>query len=229
MSFPKLIAIATTPLLLALCTACAQESMMESNADLAFAGEDSDTEHTDTGADTDEIPLIEADTWSIDANLILIDGAIDPEASTFSATFWGDESDLCTTTLTVDNDRDGAADTGGVIQADPTDSTSELFGQWNLHFEQDKFCSQQFPAEIILGIGTLDDQLIPSVISAGLGPDTLNGLYIQQQNSDTALYVFGAIGTQEQFDGLAGPLTDAPIPDGDYIAQTLYLLPLIAN
>lgn len=226
MSLSKIIAISTTPLVLALSIACAENDMLMTDGSLNSSADFDENFTDDTGLDTSDTLLIEADTWSIDANLILIDGGIDAEGSSFTATFWGEETELCTTNLTIDNNGDGAADTGTVIQ---DDLTAGLIGQWSLHFQQDDFCSDLFPTNIVLGVGELDSQLIPSVVSAGLGPDTLNGLYIQQQLSDPALYVFGAVGTQEQFDGFAGPLTDAPIPDGDYIAQTLYLLPLIAD
>jgi hypothetical protein len=229
MTFSKFIAIAFTPCLLMFSMACADYESSAMNEDMDYLGDLTDHNGADTGSIDTLSTSIEATLWSLDATLAIADGQIEPQHSSFTITFWGEGEALCSAAVEPDIDGDGTPDTNMIGQTDFADPTVEMLGQWSLSFTGNDDCTDSVPPNILLGIGNLDDQLIPSVISAGLGPDTLNGLYIQQGASDPTLYVFGAIGTQDQYDGLSGPLTDAPIPDGDYIAQTLYLLPLIAD
>jgi hypothetical protein len=61
----------------------------------------------------------------------------------------------------------------------------------------------------------------------GLDTDasTLYGLYIQYGAEDAPIWVFGVAGTAENFSGIDEPAAAAPLPDGSYDIETLYLLP----
>jgi hypothetical protein len=186
----------------------------------------------DTGLDsldTANPEFSEANFWSLEATLHIENEAVVPSATTINVSYWAQDQLLCTDSIVIDNDNDGLADVYNVSPSEPTDTTLDLFASWSLNFGPATNCSSELTSPLLLGIGSLDSQIIPSVISAGLTPDTLNGLYVQQDPTDPVLYVFGAIGTQAQFNGEANPLTNAPIPDGDYLIRTLYLLPLINN
>ena len=219
--------LSLTCLLLATGIGCAENTMVGGEASSFEADEAAyDTGSADTGTDMDN-SAIDSQYWGLQASLSVQNGALAPQRSTFQIDYWGDSQRLCTTTLFLDANTDGAVDTEPLEPTESEALTDTLFSQWTVQLSEDSTCNERLPEGFSIGIGKLDAQLIPSVIASDLKPETLNGIYVQGVDASNTLYVFGVIGTQSQYDGQAGPLTDPPIPDGVYFSEALYLLPLI--
>jgi hypothetical protein len=164
--------------------------------------------------------LAQSAWFALDGSLQLTDGEVDPELSALSVRFFEDsppslDLPLCASALA------GLSTTS----APSPDPDVELATWWTLQAEGALDCpGQAFPSEVAVGIGPYDPLLDPAASRAGLETGTLNGLYAQV-SPGSPLYIFGVIGTLEQFGGTLDAST-APLPDGSYELLTLHLLPM---
>ncbi len=146
----------------------------------------------------------------------------------------GEQVDVYASAVTLDY-RNGAGDTvcSGVrpilsATAEVNDDPDlPLYGWWTLSFDASP-CGEEEPAALNVGIGAWDAQLDGPAAAQNLDGSALYALYARRGATDP-VWVFGATGTAEQFNGYAGPVTGPPLPDGRYELRTLYLLPLQAR
>lgn len=95
------------------------------------------------------------------------------------------------------------------------------YGFWTLPIDT-QGCSN-LPSTLELGIGRLPSILWPDADRMGVSKRHTRGLY---SRSGDDLVVFGFAGTATQRAGEGTPPTLNPLPDGDYLLDTIYLLPL---
>lgn len=103
------------------------------------------------------------------------------------------------------------------------DADLPLYGWWSIDLEPSASCPYG-PDNLLLGIGAWDPQLDAAAAAQNLVGTDLYALYARLNISDP-VWVFGASGTSEQFNGTTPPVTSAPLPDGTYQLRSLFLLP----
>lgn len=201
-------------------------------AEMAAGDESLTTDEAPEGSfDTDTDRLNASVTfWSLDGEVTVTGGAPDLSASTFGVGIWQDATsrlcELVPTLGTLENDP-----TQALVPAEDMESDTavpvedpEIYAAWHITWTlDDPGCPWSGPDDLILGIGALDDALMPAVSANALDPSRFYGLYISSEGSAT--YVFGVAGTTEQYDGLAAPAATAPLADGVYRLQGLHFLP----
>jgi len=83
------------------------------------------------------------------------------------------------------------------------------------------------PVPLLVGIGPMHPEIVAAVGAVpSLGDvDALNGVYTSMDGGET-VWVFGVIGTQDAYDGIAGPEESAPLSDGAWTIEPVYSFPL---
>jgi hypothetical protein len=83
------------------------------------------------------------------------------------------------------------------------------------------------PVPMLIGIGPMHPEIVAAVGAVpSLGDvDALNGVYTSMDGGET-VWVFGVIGTQDAYDGFAGPEESAPLSDGAWTIEPVYSFPL---
>jgi hypothetical protein len=109
----------------------------------------------------------------------------------------------------------------------PTDPTPlGLVAAWDVVLSLSTMgeCTVVGPSRFVLGLGPLDQALVPAMVRAGIDPDStsLYGLYLQAEGETV---IFGVAGTDALFDGDGVAVPAPPLPDGSYRLHGLHLLP----
>lgn len=189
---------------------------------------------TPTGADTaDETPPEnptpdDTDTevvpawWSVDAELVVVGGAIDPAVSTWRVSLWAeDETPLpCMFDVPIDS--------AGVEEAVEVEAGT-LVGWWLLSLDAGPLlpaCPIWPAGDLLVGLGPYDPRLDAASDAHEWLDLDLYGLYLQLDPEEGPVLVVGVAGTEEQFLGEAAAVVGPPLPDGTYAATTLVLLAL---
>ncbi|MFT6142319.1 MAG: hypothetical protein ACJAZO_001834 [Myxococcota bacterium] len=205
--------------------ACSKEMGLAS-ANPADTDADFDMEASDDTAapDGDASENVNADLASLEGMLTISDGNIVAEQSSLQITLFAGDVELCTADIVVQASELSVVD-------DPSVTTSSW---WTLALAQSDTaaaldCDAPVPTTLGLGAAPYDAQLAPAADDAGFEDDG-SALYsaLAQFGAGEAVYLFGVLGTDAQFDGTAAgdPATQAE--DGMYTLSTLYLLPLSA-
>ena len=163
--------------------------------------------------------------WRLDADLVVVEGELSVEGSRFSAALLDDAGiQVC------------------VVDAAPGDVTpflvmpDELVLAWwevgGLQWTGD--CPEgwnpsELPDAFHIGVGLMHPE-ITAVIDAMPevgegGGESLNAAYAQFPGVD-AVYVFGAVGPAEAWDGAGAPASVAPLADGTWELRGAYGFPL---
>jgi hypothetical protein len=157
----------------------------------------------------------------VDAELAVSSGEIEPDASTWHVTLWGEDETVLPCAFDVD------IASAGVEAVLPVDAGT-LVGWWTIDLEEGPEvagCPSWPAGPIQVGLGPYDSRLdAASDAHDWLGLD-LYGLYMQLAPADPVMVV-GVAGTAQQFAGAEGTVVGAPLPDGTYVAATLVLLAL---
>lgn len=184
----------------------------------------------DTGADptTDNPTLDDTDSdlvpswWSVDAELVVVGGAIDPAGSTWWVSLWAeDETALpCTFEVPIES---------AAVQEAVEVEAGTLVGWWLLSLDAGPLppgCPGWTAGDILVGLGPYDPRLDAASDAHEWLDLDLYGLYLQLDPDEGPVLVVGVAGTEEQFRGEVGAVVGPPLPDGTYIATTLVLLAL---
>jgi hypothetical protein len=148
--------------------------------------------------------------WAISGHIDTLGGVVDLGTSLIRVTLVdAQQTELC------DTEGPPIAATG----ASPPEA--ELLTWWDITFPAPTACAT--PAGASLGFGPYDPLLDPSAAAQDLVTASLNGLYL---SNGTDLWVVGVAGSQDQFAGVGYPVAAAPLADGAWKIQTLYLIPL---
>lgn len=233
MTFPKF-----TPLALALLVGCGADSLSSTDTGIT-GGEATDTDTASPQVPGDEDGAPGAPWFALSGTLLLTGGQPNAAASTFDFEFRDDPALAAATPDSDDTDTTGAPSTLPCIahprvlslNATPVPEGEALLGWWavTLQDRPDEPCDVPVPSPMRIGIAALDPALYPAMDAQGFDTvdSTLYGLVIQYQNHP--IWSFGIAGTSANINGDAAPVTEAPLPDGEYLLRTLHLLPTNAS
>jgi hypothetical protein len=210
-----------TTLLVAL-SGCKEDSALNAMPD--NGSEDFDMEAVDDTAppEADGPDSEEADLASLQGVLTVLDGNIIAEQSSLEITLFNGDFELCTADvfiqaaeLSVVDDPSVVASSWWTLSLAPGDTDAALN------------CDAPVPSTLGLGAAPYDPQLASAADSAGFEDDG-STLYsaLAQLGTGEAVYLYGVLGTDAQFDGMSADDPAAQVEDGTYTLSTLYLLPL---
>lgn len=195
---------------LALALACGGAGPSDGDADLndtARGDSDVATDGVDTGARA-------GDTWGVGGTLDVLADTLVLESSALLLQARPDACDAGATLLSA-------------VPADVVDGDDVgLIRAWTVSVARDPeaSCNPAGPRTFRLGVGPVDDALLPAAARRGLSVPTSNGLYLQ--DGDGPLWLVGLVGTAAQLDGSGASVTAAPLPDGTYQLVTLFGVPV---
>jgi len=209
--------LVTLTLLLTL-AACAEEAGLAANGtDMDADMPEGDPEPTDD----DMGAAIEADLMSLDGTVIVNEGLIDLGLSELEITLFAGSEPLCTGMLVLDESEPVELD------SDDVDASSAWELEVSAGAEALDACALPPTLSLTLGAVPYDAALAPAAESAGF-EDSAGSVYgaVAQLAPSEPVYLFGLLGTDAQFDGDVAADPAAPLEDGAYSLETLYLLPL---
>ena len=216
---------------------CADYDLAKGSADTASApGEDADSGSAgsmdDTAASADDTAAVDPpELYGIGGSLEVSKGLI--SGGVVTLTFEDETRDIA---LTCPEDRTIAA----VEQQKQTpDGAIFTWVRLDLDAAKDPCVGSTGVLDskegLYLGLGELHPDLLPALAGAGFdteaAPTQLYGVYAAVPGEDTcagdsqgaSACVFGYGGTQANLDGLDDAATKAPLPDGTYLLQHVYL------
>lgn len=164
----------------------------------------------------------DANLASLEGVLTVLNGNIVPAQSSLEITLFADDLELCTAGIVIEaslpstvDDPDVTASSWWELELAPSTTADALS------------CGAPVPATLGLGAAPYDPQLASAADSAGFEDDG-SALYsaLAQFPAGDAVYLFGVMGTDAQFDGMSSDDPSAQVEDGTYTLSTLYLLPL---
>ena len=201
---------------------CSAESNLDASfADTARGNSSNDTDSSLT--DTSVITTVDASHYAISGVLDVVAGDLVLPTTLLNFAYSNPDLELQADPLcAADHALDAAAQEVGDFDVD-------LFGWWQVTTPSSIDCAAaQYPAPLSfkIGIGPYDPLLDPAAFTAGIDGASVYGLYLQLDEPERPLLVFGLAGTPENYAGIEVPVGAAPLPDGVYSLQTLHLLPL---
>ena len=187
------------------------------------AAEADDSSPLDTATPTAEESEVEPDYWSLDGDIEVTEaGELELDTSLLSVRLWDGTSELCAIQAEIATSEAATSPDAAAIQ-----------GWWQLTLEDitegdtgDTACSDWgWQSKLQLGIGDLDAQLTPALISHGLieQAEELHGLYIAYTPGDgdnDSFFVFGIA------DHEGDTASTEILEGGKYTITSLHLLPL---
>ncbi|NCG18170.1 MAG: hypothetical protein GWP91_04050 [Rhodobacterales bacterium] len=210
------------PCALVICTliGCSSEASRGQSDKNESAASTKDTANfTESG--TDVATSGQAAFFSVDGTLSILNGDVEAANSLINIGLWNANAEqLCASTTSSDT---SVSNVLGGTTLPTEDPALPLWSLWSLSLQLD-LCDTA-PRTFDLGIGVYDPLLNPAVDSMGLSGENVYGLYLSMPNDDET-YVFGLAGTSDQFSGAVPPATEGPLPDGVYLLDGIYLIPV---
>jgi hypothetical protein len=188
---------------------------------------DSDTAPEDSLDDTSGWDGMTPGYWALEAEVSIEEGAPVPGDSSVTLRLLDAElaSDglICTVTWPTPTFEILAAPDAMIFHWWSV-APQEIFGG-NCTAAQRRF----LPEQVLLGIGELFPDVAAVLDSTGYGEvsGSLYGAYVQPSTeADAATWAFGIAATDSGYAGETSPVSAAPVPNGTYRVEPIFLLPL---
>jgi len=224
--------IGSVALLLAVAVACSENDLSNDRDDNDTSAQDpEDTADTAPSDGDDEAEPAVPEWIRVDGTIVIAAGVPDPLLSSVSIEYRADPG----AGEAADTGLDGTAlpcvQTPAITSfTSATAPEAEItLGWWAVALDAtvDSTCPYALPHGLHLGIGDLDTQLYAAMDLDGLATtdSTLYGLYARIGADGAPVWVYGVVGTVDQYAGASAPVTAPPLPDGTYDLRALHLLP----
>lgn len=160
--------------------------------------------------------------WGLEGTMVVAEGSVQTQGSSMVLSFWTQDLDqVCMAQVQV----------LGITNTTPPRDV-DLITWWHVELGTPVSCEPAWSRyqQLNLGLGVLDPRLEPAMEAHDLAPEAtgLYGLYVQElveHGPVEPIYVFGVGGSQANYAGTEDPVEAAPLPEGSYTLQGLYLLP----
>jgi len=162
--------------------------------------------------------------WTLDADLVVVDGVVDPAASVLHLGRRRNSSETCSDTVTPI----------AVVAQEELPHPSVL-AWWELSWDPSTLlCFAKgeggWNQPVLLGIGAMDPEIVAVLghvdeVTDPLAADSLNGAYATLPG-DNRLFIYGAAGPLTAWHGEGDPADGAPLPDDTWLVRTAYSFPL---